>query len=409
MKRFLIIIAGWHYCNNSFYEKIHKLCNDNNHIDAFISSHKQRSEIDSKITELIISIPRVRIEFFDNVGFDLGMYSQAISFLGKSIIDYEYICCINDDIEICDSNFLAKFSDFIEKNQLIITGNRLQENYPWPKTFPHIVEWARLSEWKLDIQSTSWSIVKSSFFMVKSNLFQKIKEIPYKDDNQPNLGNWGMIIFAGLVSDLFGKDSIKAIDEDLSSHYIQEYRKSDDKKNQLIYSNQAAKGLKVHIGCGKDYKDDYLNIDSSFNSKADVISNVIDLNFRPNSVSEFIMYHFIEHLNRFEAEKFLSNLYNSLLPNGLLIIECPDIVKVAKLVLKNKKNLDILENGAYGLRGFFGEPFENMEIGDYHKWGYSEYTLSKKLKIIGFSQVKIEKPISHGGRSNRDLRVVATK
>jgi hypothetical protein len=411
MKRFLIIIAGWHYYNKSFYENIHKLCKDNDQIDVFISSHKQRSEIDSKIFELIINIPRVRIEVFENVGFDWGMYSQAIEFLSQNVINYKYICFINDNIEIRDLNFLEKFSDFAEENQLIIAGNRINHmNYPWPKTHPHIVEWARLSKWKIDIKSTSWNTVKSRFFMAKSNLFQKIEKIPYKNDNQPNLGNWGMIIFAGLVSDLFGKDSIKAIcNGNLTSPYIQEHQRDDGENNQFKYSNQAEKGLKVHIGCGKDYKDGYLNIDSFPYAKADVISNVMDIYFKPNSVSEFVMYHFIEHLNRFEAEKFLSNLYKSLLSNGLLIIECPDVIKVARLVLKNKNNLDNLENGALGLRGFFGEPFENMEIGDYHKWGYSEYTLSKKLKTIGFSLVKIEKPISHGGRNNRDLRVVAIK
>lgn len=415
MRKYLIIIAGWHYIDNGFYETIKRLCEDNLNVDVFISSHKEKTEIDINVFKIITTIPRLRIHCFENIGYDWGMYSQAVDYLGSLIMQYEYICFMHDDIEIIDNKILSVFSDFLEQHSLIVAGNCGNPVlYPFKKTHPHVIEWARLSEWKIDIKSERWNTVRGSFFMTQKQLFEKLKRIPYRNGQHSGFGNWGVIVFGGVVADLFGINAIKTIsDEDLTSPYITEYKRGKNESN--IDNNKKVsytineRMLKVHFGCGKKYLDGYLNIDQSPDSVADVVDDVMSIRFDDNSVSEFVMYHFIEHLNKYDAENFLNNLYRYLCPGGTLIIEAPDIVKVAKLIIDNKNNYTELEGGAYGLRGFYGEPFAKMEFGDYHKWGYSEYTLSEKLRQIGYSKIYLEHPVTHGARSNRDLRIVAIK
>ncbi len=419
MKKYLIIVAGWHYIRNNFYETLIEILNENENTDLFISSHKKNDEVDKYFLDLFNASKRIIFKEFENIGYDWGMYSQCIDFLGEKINKYDYICFLHDDIEIKQKNFLSVFSDYIESNNLIMLGNCKNASlFPFQKTHPHVIEWLRLSKWKFEIKIEKWSSIRGSCFMVKRELFNKFPGIPYKNGSHPGYGNWGVISFSGIISSLFGTEAVKTIsDEDLDSDYICEYHRGENKKKlsgnkEILFNYEKTvkeAELKINIGCGLKYMEGYLNIDISEKSNADVIGNIMEIFFKPDSVSEFLMYHFIEHLDRFNAEKLMAKLYSELKKDGRLIIECPDLLKVSKLIIKNRKKLDELENGAYGFRGFFGEPFENMPVFDYHKWGYTEFTLSEKLKKIGFDKIKIEKPLSHGQRSNRDLRIVAIK
>ncbi|HIH31567.1 TPA: methyltransferase domain-containing protein [Candidatus Woesearchaeota archaeon] len=444
MKKYLIIIAGWHYSDSNcdFYEKIQKLSENFNNVDIFIASHRSLSNIDKKALKIIKKIKNCKIYAFQNIGYDWGAFSQAIDYIKKTELSYEYIFFMHDDIEIININFLDIFSQFIEKEKIVMAGN--SENqilHSFQKTHPHIIEWAKQSEWGVKINSKRWSTIRGSFFATKKEVFDRIKKIPFKKGSDVRFGNWSLIIFCGLVSDIFGENSTKSISKTyLVSPYIVEYERG--KKNtsdELTQSNEKMltkklynkllfvyrklrggyyritrfsgpeDGLKIHVGCGNSYLQGYLNIDVLEQSAADVVCDAKTIDFKKNSVSEVLMYHFIEHIDKFEAEKMLEKIYGWLRPEGALIIECPDVVKVARLVIKNKRNIVELETGPHGFRGFYGEPVKNMTNWDYHKWGYSEFTLQTKLKKLNFSKVKVEKPVSHGRRSNRDLRIIAIK
>lgn len=409
----LIIIAGWYFYKNGFYESIIDIASKDNDVDVFISSHKKINDIDSSVLSLIHKIPRCTIIYFENYGYDWGMYSKAISFIGGNYKDYKYICFIQDDVEIIDLDFLNVFINHIESKNLKVLGNSFNvKEYPFKLTHPHVIEWLRLSEWQYSIKSESWSTVRGSFFVVKSEIFDFIKSIPYKIGHHSGFGNWGVISFSGMVSDLFGINSISTIsNEYLRSDYIIEYYRGEKQENDKDFNYNytiVKRPFKIHLGCGQSYMDGYLNIDHTSNL-ADIKTDILSLEFDENSLDEVLMYHVIEHFNRFDADKLIKNIYKWLKKDSALIIECPDIEKVAILILENKRNIDELENGAYGIRGFYGEPFPEMNFGDYHKWGYSEFTLKYKLFKTGFSQIRVEKPQSHGKRYNRDLRIVGIK
>lgn len=443
MKKYLIIITGWHYSNNKFYNDIKRVSDKFTNADVFISSHKPMSEIDKKTLETIKKIKNCKIHSFENIGYDWGAFSQALDYLKKTKLNYKYIFFMHDDIEIKNIDFLDIFSQFIEKEKIVVAGNCKNQNqflHPWPKTHPYIIEWARQSEWKIEISSKAWNTVRGSFFVAKKEIFKKIKKIPFKKGNNIRFGNWSLITFAGEVSDKFGKDSIKAISENyLVSPYITEYERGI--KNYLYILNQSYKriltnrfdkiislfkkiiekyhqmnristpkgGLKIHLGCGNNNLPGYLNVDASEQSCADIVCSVKNIDFKKNAISEILMHHLIEYLDKFEAEELFKKIYAWLRPKGVLIIEYPHMVKVARLVIKNKDNIVRLKNGPYGFRDFYGESVKKMENWDYPRQGYSELSLKSKLKKIGFAKIKSENPISHLRRGNHNLRIIAIK
>ena len=80
---------------------------------------------------------------------------------------------------------------------------------------------------------------------------------------------------------------------------------------------------KIHLGCGLDYKSDYINLDVNKSCKADVYH---DLNhypypFKDNTADEIIACHIIEHLD--DPVKFLKECHRVLKLNSRLIVECP--------------------------------------------------------------------------------------
>ena len=165
--------------------------------------------------------------------------------------------------------------------------------------------------------------------------------------------------------------------------------------------------LKLHVGCGDNLKPGYVNIDE-FNEKADLVIPIQKLNYPDDSVDRIEGYMVIEHLSPWDARDFVRNAYRMLRRGGVLVLECPDLVKVCRLIVALSGDPDELEQGAFGLRGIFGEPRREMTIGDYHKWGYTPSTLTGLVRRAGFSEVAVGDGVSHN-YPLRDMRVEAVK
>ena len=95
-------------------------------------------------------------------------------------------------------------------------------------------------------------------------------------------------------------------------------------------------------------------------------------------------------------------------PGGKVILECPDIAKVARLTLMFANDPEYLDKGMFGLRGVYGEPTNHMTEGDYPKWGYTTSTAMELMKEGGFTNIVISDGISHYCPI-RDMRIEATK
>ena len=101
------------------------------------------------------------------------------------------------------------------------------------------------------------------------------------------------------------------------------------------------KPLKLHLGCGRNYLEGYINIDlpsedqELMKAKADVYKDIRDLEYSDNSIDEIRNHHLLEHFTRQEALKLLLQWRNWLKPDGFLVIETPDFEKCIELFLKS--------------------------------------------------------------------------
>jgi len=77
--------------------------------------------------------------------------------------------------------------------------------------------------------------------------------------------------------------------------------------------------LRLNLGCGKDYKLGWINLDFNREVKADIYADLTKkLPFPNNSVDEVLMDNVLEHIKRDKFFKFLEELYR-ICKNGAII------------------------------------------------------------------------------------------
>ena len=134
--------------------------------------------------------------------------------------------------------------------------------------------------------------------------------------------------------------------------------------------------LRLHLGCGEQYFDGYINIDyppskhNIMQVKADVFANLLELDFPRASVDEIRLHHVFEHFSRVTALAMLIKWHEWLKVGGKLHIETPDLIGSAKTLLsssswKTKMALFGILTGdqaaawAYHIDHWFPERFEH--------------------------------------------------
>jgi len=100
--------------------------------------------------------------------------------------------------------------------------------------------------------------------------------------------------------------------------------------------------LRLHLGCGEQHFDGYINIDYQpsehtvqTKTAADIFADITTLDFPEQSVDEIRLHHVFEHFNRPKALALLIKWHEWLKIEGKLHIETPDIVGCAKLLVSN--------------------------------------------------------------------------
>ena len=100
--------------------------------------------------------------------------------------------------------------------------------------------------------------------------------------------------------------------------------------------------MKLNIGCGKIYKEGFVNIDAYDSTIADMIMPANNLIFPSNSIELIESIQLMEHLGLFNAIYALSEWFRVLKPDGVLIIETPNLEKSFKKFLDGKKASDAI-------------------------------------------------------------------
>jgi SAM-dependent methyltransferase len=158
---------------------------------------------------------------------------------------------------------------------------------------------------------------------------------------------------------------------------------------------------RLNLGCGQMNLDGFINIDSYPGAGVDVVCDIRDLKYDPDTVDEVVMFHAIEHFSLDDAAMIIRNIFTILKPGGHLIIEAPDVFKA----VKNSPTGDF-----EAIKGIFGDITElrKGKDGYSHKWGWTGSLMQQELASAGFNVSEVQDGISHSHQW-RDFRVIGFK
>jgi predicted SAM-dependent methyltransferase len=156
--------------------------------------------------------------------------------------------------------------------------------------------------------------------------------------------------------------------------------------------------MKLHIGCGNNVKEGYVNIDKFVKNASIENYDILKLPIDENSVDEVLAEHVVEHLTFQEEREFFYEMYRVLKTGGKLKLEVPDIEWVLSTFLEaNDDFKDFYQVGA--VDHYFGNGMaidnrwsllttaiwgnQNGE-GQFHKNGYTVDKLKAIAHILNF-------------------------
>lgn len=137
----------------------------------------------------------------------------------------------------------------------------------------------------------------------------------------------------------------------------------------------------LNLGCGTDRFYGCINIDSRESCNPDLVCDIKELPYEPNSIDGIYALDVLEHIPRGLVLSTLESWYKILKVGGFLILRLPDIRSISEKYLKGKIDANEFARLIYG-----GQ--EDNEFENFHKSGFDEKTLVKLLKYIGFKKLK---------------------
>lgn len=180
------------------------------------------------------------------------------------------------------------------------------------------------------------------------------------------------------------------------------------KSAQQFAELRGRKGMKLHLGCGYDVREGWVNVDSftslpklpSENSNTYIIKYDLRQRLPLEDESFELIYssHFWEHLSFEDGYDLLKDCYRWLQKGGTFRIVLPDFERVFDAYLtQNRAYFDVLSNaeimpGRDGLTdGTDLVDFVNYAVYQegQHKFIYDAAKLTRILKLIGYSEVRV--------------------
>lgn len=155
---------------------------------------------------------------------------------------------------------------------------------------------------------------------------------------------------------------------------------------------------KLHLGCGSDIREGWINIDISVPERENTIQHDLSKGLPQfcyeNPIRLIYSSHLFEHFLPETANSLFRECYKSLSPGGVFRISLPNFKALVRAYLDNDReylatpaNLafaphgNLLEVVNYGL-------YQHVDLDRGHKWMYDEDLLSLYLKDAGFTDIK---------------------
>jgi SAM-dependent methyltransferase len=138
----------------------------------------------------------------------------------------------------------------------------------------------------------------------------------------------------------------------------------------------------LNAGCGLVRYDNCVNMDIADNPlvNIDIVGTVLDIPFRGERFKGVILSHVLEHLNKKDHVKCLSEIHRVLKPEGTVYIEVPDFIKALQFYLDNFQGRQ-----DYWYMCIYGRDAYSSDV---HRSGISEQYLTDLLFDCGFRHLK---------------------
>ncbi len=148
--------------------------------------------------------------------------------------------------------------------------------------------------------------------------------------------------------------------------------------------------IKLHIGCGRNYFDGWINIDNNIENNIQHMDLQWDLRlplpFQENSVDYIFNEHFLEHLTVDESQRVLKDCLRVLKVGGVLRVAMPDLADTVALYMNpewKKDNADFFQKFQLDHIQTRAE-YINIAFRAWgHKWLYDWEELERRLKEAG--------------------------
>ena len=140
--------------------------------------------------------------------------------------------------------------------------------------------------------------------------------------------------------------------------------------------------MKLHLGCGMNYLDGWVNIDVMDNAKVDIHSQIEDLDYPDNSIDEILLMAVFEHFPRHVAIMQLRKFYKWLKNKGIINVLVPDFWGTIKKMQESKS----VREQQFWYRHIFG-PQDTAQFGTHYD-GFDVNKMLWMFQIVGFNEGK---------------------
>jgi len=165
--------------------------------------------------------------------------------------------------------------------------------------------------------------------------------------------------------------------------------------------------VRLHLGCGEKAFPGYVNIDFPPSEHtvqqirgADVYADVVALAMPDDSVDEVRLHHLFEHFSSATALALLCRWHRWLRPGGRIVIETPDVLACARLLVDP---VTTVEGRLSVMRHLFGSQEASWAV---HRDGWYDQRFGVVLSGLGFGDLKAE---GSGYMSIRNITVSGGK
>lgn len=164
-----------------------------------------------------------------------------------------------------------------------------------------------------------------------------------------------------------------------------EYIKPETK---VLNKKRAESLKKINIGCGTDIREDYINVDHRAIDGVDVVADVLDLPFPPNSLDEVFASHVAEHFIEKDLKAIIKYWFSLLSEGGVIRLIVPNIEEMAKRYAHGEISWEQLRSVALG-----GQDYAS----DYH---FNHFSVKSMEKFINDTLPRADFVVVDSSRQN---------